>query len=121
MLNRKEAIKQYKQTVQPMGIFQIRNLSDGNVYIDSSKNLNGSKNSNLFQLKMGTHMNRPLQDDYTRLGADRFVFEILDQLKPKEDLASDYTEDLAVLKTMWLEKLQPYDEKGYNVPAKSTV
>lgn len=114
MLNRKEAIKQYKQTVQPMGIYQIKNLASGKILIDSSKNLNGSLNSCRFQLNLGTHVNKALQADYKRLGEAQFSFEILDQLKPKDDPAYDYTEDLATLKELWLEKLAPFGDKGYN-------
>ncbi len=114
MVNRKEIIKQYKQTIQPMGIYQIRNLTNGKIFVGSSKNLKGSQNSNKMQLDFGSHMNKTLQAEYTQFGESQFVFEILDQLSPKEDLTYDYTEDLAVLKSMWLEKLQPYNEKGYN-------
>jgi len=113
--DRKAAIRKYKQTIQPMGIYQIRNLASGKIYIDSSKNLNGALNSARFQLNIGSHPNQILQADFKQLGEKQFAFEILDQLPPKkDDPAYDYTKDLAVLKTMWLEKLQPYREKGYN-------
>jgi hypothetical protein len=114
MLNKKEATQEYKRTIQPMGIYQIKNLTNGKIYIDSSKNLNGSKNSTKFQLNLGTHPNHILQDEYKQFGENQFVFEILDQLKPKDDLTYDYSEDLETLLKMWLEKLQPYNEKGYN-------
>ncbi|MFH0919210.1 MAG: GIY-YIG nuclease family protein [Fibrobacterota bacterium] len=118
MLDKKDAIKKYKQTIQPMGIFQIKNLTNGKVFIESSKNLPGSQNSCRFQLKMGSHMNRPLQEDYNRLGESQFAFEILDPLEPKEDPTYDYNDELATLMSMWLEKLQPYSEKGYHTKAK---
>ena len=113
-MDKKELIKQYKQTVQPMGVYQIRNLVNGKIFLGTSKNLPGKGNSSLFQLNMGSHMNKALQEDFNQSGASNFVFEVVDSLKPKEDLAYDYTEDLKVLEEMWLEKLQPYDEKGYN-------
>ncbi|MBN1258470.1 GIY-YIG nuclease family protein [Candidatus Peregrinibacteria bacterium] len=119
MIDKKAAIRKYKETIQPMGIYQIKNLSNGKVFIDSSKNLNGAKNRSMLQLGLGSHMNLSLQADYTCLGENQFAFEILDQLKPKEDLTYDYTDDLKTLKTLWLEKLQPYGEKGYNAPVKS--
>ena len=86
----------------------------GCIYFYYSKNLHGKFNSYKLQLKMGSHMNRELQKDYTHLGEDKFSFEVVDKLEPKEDTNYDYTEDLAVLEEMWIEKLQPYDEKGYN-------
>ena len=118
MIDKKAAIRKYKETIQPMGIYQIKNLSNGKVFIDSSKNLNGAKNRSMLQLGFGSHMNPSLQADYTRLDENQFTFEILDHLKPKEDLTYDYTDDLETLKSMWLEKLRPYNEKGYNSPTK---
>ena len=119
--NRKEAINEYKRTLQPMGIYQIRNLADRKVFIDSSKNLNGSLNSSKFQLVLGSYRNRALQADFNRLGEGQFAFGIMDQLEPKkDDPAYDYTEDLATLKSMWLDKLKPFNEKGYNTPPKLT-
>ena len=113
MNNRKEVIKEYKQTIQPMGIFQIKNLSNGKVFIESSKNLEGSLNRSKFQLDLGSFKNKTLQEDYSRLGAGQFIFEIVDRLAPKkDDPAYDYTEDLETLKTMWLDKLKP----EYNLP-----
>jgi hypothetical protein len=118
VIDRKEIIKQYKQTVQPMGIYQIRNLKNGKIFVGSTKNMQGKNNSYKFQLQSGTHMNRALQEDYTAMGEANFVFEEVDLLKPKEDLKYDYTEDLAVLEEMWLDKLEPYGDKGYNTPKK---
>lgn len=115
MIDKKEAITKYKNTVQPMGIFQIRNVSNGKILVESSKNLNGSKNSSFFQLKMGSHRNTSLQKEYSELGEDNFTFEILDSLSPDEENPfRDYTDDLSSLKSMWVEKLQPFGDKGYN-------
>jgi hypothetical protein len=116
MQNRKEAIREYKQTIQPMGIFQIKNLSNGKVFVESSKNLEGGLNRYKFQLDLGSFKNKALQEDYSRLDADQFALEIVDRLAPKkDDPAYDYTEDLETLKLMWLDKLKP----EYNLPAKN--
>jgi hypothetical protein len=114
MDNKKELIKRYKQTVQDMGIFQIKNKTNGKIFIGSAKDLPGIMNSNKFQLKIGRHYNQVLQKEYSDSGETNFDFEVLDYLKPKEDPLYDYSEDLKVLEEMWLEKLQPYGDKGYN-------
>lgn len=113
-MNRKEAISEYKKTIQPMGIYQIRNMKNGRIYIGSAKDLRGRINSNKFQLRMGSHLNKEMQKDFDEIGEEGFSFEILDYLKPKEDLSYDYTEDLKILEEMWLEKMRPFNEKGYN-------
>ena len=114
MADKKELKKQYKQTLPPMGIYKIVNLVNGKMLVGSSKNLTGKANSYAFQLKQGTHMNREMQGEYTQFGAENFAFEVVDSLEPREGVDHDYTDDLAALETLWLEKLQPYDDKGYN-------
>jgi group I intron endonuclease len=114
-MNNKKTIKdQYKQAVQPMGIYQIKNLANGKIFIGTSKNLPGKINSHRFQLKMGSHMNKVLQAEFTNFGEKNFSFEVLDNLDPQDDPAYDYSLDLEVLEKMWLEKLQPFGERGYH-------
>lgn len=113
-MDKKELKKQYKQTLQPMGIFQIKNLVNEKIFIGSSSNIEGKLNSIKFQLEMDSYVNRELQKDFTKFGANKFIFEIIDILEPKKDPGYDYSEDLKTLEDMWLEKLKPFNEKGYN-------
>jgi len=113
-MDKKELKNKYKQTLLPMGVYQIKNTVNGKIFIGSSKNLPGKLNSQKFQLDLGSHMNTELQNDYTNFGSDNFTFEVLDYLEPKEDINYDYTEDLEVLKEMWIEKLSKICFKGYN-------
>ena len=117
-MNRKELINYYKQTIQPMGVYQIRNMINGKIFLGSSKDLKGIINRNRFQLKSGLHVNKQLQRDFNEVGESNFSFEILDYLKPKDGLEVDYTEELQMLEEMWVDKLQPYDEKGYNTKSR---
>jgi hypothetical protein len=39
---------------------------------------------------------------------------VLEYLKPGDDPDYDVRGDLDVLEELWLEKLEPYGEKGYN-------
>jgi len=113
-MNKKELKKQYKQNIQPMGVFQVKNLINGKIFIDSGLNLQGKINGCKFQLALGSHMNRILQEDFNKNDINNFSFEVIDYLKPKEDIKTNYTDDLKMLEEMWIEKLQPFDEKGYN-------
>lgn len=114
MIDKRELKRKYKETLPTMGVYQIRNLTDGKIFIGCGKNLNGKSNSFRFQLNSGLHINQQLQSDYTQLGENNFVFEILDKLEPKEDMNYDYTKDLELLEELWIEKLQPFGNKGYN-------
>jgi group I intron endonuclease len=114
MTNRRDLKKQYRQNPPEIGIYQIRNKVNGKIFIGSAKNLKGILNSNRFQLKMGSHFIKELQEDYKKYGEDNFEFEKIDSLELKDDINYDYTKDLETLEEMWLEKIKPFDEKGYN-------
>lgn len=113
-MNKKELKKQYKQTLRPMGIFQIKNLVNNRIFIGSSSNIEGKLNSIKFQLEMGSYVNKELQRDFNQFGENNFLFETMDVLEPKQDTGYDYAEDLKTLEDMWIEKLKPFYEKGYN-------
>lgn len=114
MVNKEELKKKYKQTVLPMGIYIIKNSVNGKILIGRSKNLPGKLNSIRFQLAHGSYVVEEVQKDYNNYGNNTFNFDTLDLLEPKTDGDTDYDGELKILEEMWLEKLQPYGEKGYN-------
>src|ERR1700690_4034174 len=94
-MNRRERIKEYKNSLRPMGIVQVKNIRNSRVYLAASANTAGTINSIRFQLKMGTFLPSPgLAKDWKELGEQGFVFEVLDELKPADDPAYDYRDDL---------------------------
>ncbi len=113
-MNKKELVRKYKETVQPMGVYQIKNTINGRLFIGSAKNLTGKMNSHKFQLKNGLHPNKEMQKEYNEVGDRGFSFEVLDYLEPKEEMNYDYTKELETLEDMWIQKLQPFNDKGYN-------
>ena len=113
-MGRKELKNKYKETTPPMGIYQIRNRLTGKIFVGSSINLHGIINRNRFQLKAGLHPNKPLQRDFLEVGEVNFAFEILDTLKPPQEGNGDCAEELKTLEQLWLEKLRPQIEIGYN-------
>lgn len=114
--DRKTLKNRYKDSPRPMGVFQIRNLINEKVFIVSGLDLPGIMNRHRFQLTRGIHQNLSLQTDWNQLGADNFAFEILDQLEPFEGSEHDYRPDLLSLESLWLERLKPFDDRGYNEP-----
>jgi len=113
-MDKKKIREQYKQTPPDMGVYQVKNLASGRIYIGRAMDLKGKLNSERFQLKNDLHMNKELQKDFNELGADHFSFEALDRLAVKEDPGYDCSVDLRTLEEMWLEKLQPYAAGGYH-------
>lgn len=113
-MDKREIKRNYKQMLRQMGVYQIRNVVNGKIFIGSSKNIPAKFNSHQFTLEIGSHINRKLQDEYKQFGKENFVFEILELVKPKEDPAYDYSYDIKALEKVWLEKLSPFNERGYN-------
>ncbi|HAH60314.1 MAG: GIY-YIG nuclease family protein [Lentimicrobium sp.] len=114
MKTRKESKMDYKNRKFPMGVFRIVNNTNGKIYIGSSNDLSAAWNSHKFQLNAGLHPCLELQADWNRLGADKFTYEIVDEIKPDEKEMGDYIADIKALEEMLLEELQPFGEKGYN-------
>ena len=113
--DRKAIKREYKETYRPAGVYQIRNTTNDRILVGSSKNLPAMSNRLRMQLDGGTYVLHPeLQRDWKALGGEAFVFEVLEELEPPEGPGWDPTDDLAALEALWLEQLQPYEERGYN-------
>jgi hypothetical protein len=111
----KRALKlKYKLSNRPMGIFQLQNEVNGKIFVGSSMDLPAIFNRIRFQLFGGAHPNKELEADWRLFGADKFAFEVLEEIIPREDPNYDYKADLETLEDLWLEKLEPYGDKGYN-------
>ena len=116
-MNRKDLIREYKETPRPMGVFQIRNLKNEKVFVGSSINLDGIFNRHRFALNAGSFLSQKLQKDWNEAGAENFAFEILEELTLRENL--DIKKELEFLEDLWLDNLQPYGERGYNIRKKT--
>jgi hypothetical protein len=103
---RKQLLEQYKQMKPDMGIFWIRSKASKKCFLETSQNLKGKMNRTRFQLDAGNHPNQELQRDWKQSGPDQFEFEILELLQyDKDESKTDYSEELAILKLIWEEKL----------------
>jgi len=105
----------FKESPRQSGIFQIKNTQNGKILLGSSTNLHGPLNKHRFILSIGRHDNTALQDDWNYYGAEAFTFEILEIVKAKDDPTFDLNDELTLLEQIWMEKLQPMGERGYNL------
>src|SRR6267142_1998206 len=104
----------YKTSKKPMGVFLIRNTVSDKIFLASGLDLRGIINRHKFQLSIGSHQNKALQHDWNELDSTRFEFEILDQMEPTGEASFDSRRELTFMEQMWLEKLKPFGERGYN-------
>lgn len=114
MKTQKDLKREYKERKKTAGIFQVKNIANGKILLGSSLNLDGPLNSHKFMLTIGNHRNETLQKEWKAFGADTFVFEILEEVKEKDDPDFNREDELTLLEQIWIEKLQPFGERGYN-------
>lgn len=115
-MDKRQAKKDYLRAMQPMGIVQIRNLTNGRCLLMRSANTRGTINSLRFQLQSGAFVtSQELGRDWKELGEEGFAIEVIDELQPVDDPEHDYDADLRALEELWLERLQPYGDRGYHV------
>ncbi|MCC3375247.1 GIY-YIG nuclease family protein [Cohnella sp. REN36] len=111
---RKDLIEAYKEIKTFMGVIQITNRHNGKIFLDSYPNLKNKWTTIQAQLDMGRFANAGLQQDWKTQGADAFKYEVLEQ-KDSADV-TDVRWELKMMLKPWLEKLQPYGDRGYNRP-----
>lgn len=114
MKSKKELNREYLERPKPAGVFQVKNKLNGKILLGSSLNLEGPLNKHKFMLKIGSHKNVALLEDWKQYGEDQFSFDILEVVSVKDDPNFNLKDELTLLEQIWLEKLQPFDEKGYN-------
>jgi hypothetical protein len=73
---RKDLVREYKERKTRPGIFAVRCM--GAAWTGTSRDLDSQQNGIWFQLRMGNHMNKALQQAWAQYGADAFRFEILE-------------------------------------------
>ncbi|NLZ39470.1 MAG: GIY-YIG nuclease family protein [Firmicutes bacterium] len=89
-----------------MGILAIKHNGKNKYYLEGTQYLRSTTNSTKFKLNFGNHPNRQLQKDWQKDGKESFTIEVLEKLKYDEDeTKTDYSEELAILKILWEEKL----------------
>jgi GIY-YIG catalytic domain len=114
MPSRRDALRQHRRTTDRhgvaygAGVYVIRCLATGKVYVGSSSNVAGRYVTHLSKLRRGTHPNAGLQQDFVRYGPDSFVCDILERVT-----------NLATLKAreqIYLDRLRASEPAyGYNI------
>jgi hypothetical protein len=103
-LDRKEAIRKYKETAPPRGVFAIRCTAPDRAWVGASQNLGAAKNRVWFTLRNGSHPDKTLQSEWNGRGDQAFQFEILEKLAEDVDALS-LTDVLKEKRRLWAEQL----------------
>lgn len=113
MDRREELKRQAKEIKTEAGIYQIGNLPNGKVLIVSTRDFK-TMNGKQFTLQMGSHDNKVLQQEWKEFGEDAFAFDVLEVLEQPESGYFDEKGALKKLEEKWLERLQPFGDRGYH-------
>jgi len=113
-IDRKAAIRQYKETPRTMGVGVVRNTATRKSLVISGIDLPSLLNRHQAQLRLNAHMVKSLQADWNAQKGESFLFEIVDTLEPKQAPGYDPRADLSALEQLWLEKLGAFEPDGYN-------
>lgn len=94
----------YKERKSVAGIFAVRCVPTGQVWVGQSPNLGSAQNRLHFMLKFGNDDLSGLKEVWTTLGADSFTFEELEQLEEEETV---YVRDKLLKERLvyWIAKL----------------
>jgi hypothetical protein len=120
-MDKKSLIRGYKETRRPMGVYCIRNTVNGKLLVGKSSDLPAILNRQRAQLRSGSHPNPTLHKDLVEYGTEAFEVEVVDTLEVPEQADYDPAADLRILEQMWLDKLSPFGDRGYNPEPKRAV
>lgn len=90
------------------GIYQIRNTTNGKLYVGSAINLRTRFNQHRSDLNTGRHCNAKLLSSWRKYGAGAFVFEVIETVLAHGDLIAR--------EQFWIDRLSAANGKfGYNI------
>src|SRR5262245_7594639 len=118
MKSRQELKRDYLERAKPAGVFQVKNTITGKLLLGSTLNLEGALNGHRFSLTIGSHRNAELQHDWNSDGPEAFAFEVLEMVKVSDEPYFNLNDELTLLEQIWIDQLQPFGERGYNINAK---
>jgi hypothetical protein len=109
-MDKKQMIKEYKQTPPSMGVYIIKNQQSDHIFIGSSMDLDKIINRHLFELRLKSHQNKKLQEEWNQYGKAQLDFQIVEKIKPEEEVILDnselvkYKPKIKKLEEKWIEK-----------------
>lgn len=115
MDRRAELKRLYREAKPEAGVYQIRNVRNGKVLIESTPNLKTITGRRI-ELQRGGHPNARLRADLQELGPDAFVVEVLQVVELKD--CAFPRDALKELQAIWVDRLQPFGARGYHAPAR---
>ena len=112
-MDRKEIIRQYKETPRPAGVFLVRHRPSGRMLLGSSPDAPAMLNRIRAQLRTRVHRNRDLQRDWDQGAPGDFDFEVIDLVDREDRPDLDLAAELVALEAVWREELGVVGSASY--------
>jgi hypothetical protein len=104
--SRKELLAKYKEREIIGGVYVIKSIVNNIILLKAVTDLRGSVNLFEFSRETGSCVDMKLQSDWNKQGSDKFIFEVLEELKKGETQTDEeFRADISFLKELWAEKL----------------
>lgn len=98
-------------TIKGSGIYRIRHIASGKVYVGSAVDIADRWSAHRRALATG-FASRRLQNAWLKYGAEAFVFEVIENVSERERLLER--------EQFWIDELQAFDDRhGYNIAPKA--
>ena len=106
--SKKDMSAAYKEKKKIGGIYAVRNSVTGKALLGAAPDMAGFRNRFSFSQATDSCVHPKLEADWKKFGGTAFVLEVLETLEKKNDQTDrEFADDIAVLKDLWLEKIDP--------------
>jgi hypothetical protein len=112
-MNKRLLKQQYLDTPVRAGVYAIRNLVNGRVFVAGSMNIEGALNCHRFELRQGSHRNALLRQDWLQHGEASFRFDTLDTVRARDEPSFNLARELGELLALWRAEIPCQGEQGY--------
>lgn len=104
-----------KQLPSIQGIYMIKCIASGRIYIGQSVNIKGRAHEHRRALEKGIHNNKIMQNNFNKYGKESFYIKIVEKIKNVEELTER--------EVYWADCYNSFDrDKGFNIcPIKSST
>ena len=104
-LSKRTLKEQYKSRTLTGGVYVIKCLEEGTVWLRGTIDLKGAENRFLFSKSMNSCPENAMRELWIRYGAEAFSFEIAEDIIKKDtQTEEEFSQDVKVLLEMWQEK-----------------
>ena len=102
---KKEITQAWAERKRSQGVFAVRCVASGEVWVDASRNLDSQSNSIWFSLRQGGHRNKAAQAAWNAHGVDAFVYDVLEEISDEDLTPLGVRDLLKVRERHWREVL----------------